>query len=93
MLAPEATREPAAADLDGAQQQDDAQRELGELQQRGEEADVRQNDAFDEPGKDAAVRARIRADELVEVLDIVRIRELVEAGQNELDAQRSLDQR
>jgi len=79
MLAPEATGEPATADLDGAQQQDDAQRRFRELQQGGKERDVGQNQSFDQPGKDPALGPGVRADELIEVLHVARIRELIEA--------------
>jgi len=86
MLAAEAAGEPAAADLERAQQQDDTQRELGELQDGGKERHVRQNQPFDQSRKDPGLRAWIRADELIEILHVARIGELIEARQNELDA-------
>jgi len=92
-FAPSATGEPAAANLDSAQQQDDAQDEFGELQQGGKEDHVRQDQSFDQAGKDPTLGAWIRADELIEILYVVRIGELIEARQNELDAKGGLDER
>src|SRR5260370_8567968 len=92
MPQPEAPGEAAGAGLGGAKEQNDTQRELREFQDRGKKCDVRQHEAFDQPGKDAARGARIRADELVEILNVARVGELVEARQNELDAERGLDE-
>ena len=86
MLAAETTGEPAAADLERAEQQHDAQQQFRELQHRGKEGDVRQHESLGQPRKDAAVRAGIGADELVEILNVVRIGQLVEPRQDELDS-------
>src|SRR6266851_42221 len=86
----DSSRQPATPNFERAKEQDNAQPKFHVLGQAGEERDVRQDEGPDEGCEHARVCPGAGVDEELEVSDEVRIGELVEPGEEELDAEGGL---
>src|SRR2546421_3252348 len=92
MLGGDRSAEAPPPDLDGAQEQHDAEDELGVFGDRGKERDIRQDQLLDERREQSVVRSWAGTNKRVEIVDEVRIGEFVEPRKQELNPQRRLDQ-